>query len=145
MEVSLNPNRRRRNMAVILEAAAQNAACNAIVDLVDAGSGAGTLVFYLANGSTEVATCTFSDPAFGNAAAGVATASAITPDSDATGNAAAATIAKFLDSDATVVLSCAVSTIAAGTGDIQLSNNVITAGETVDVTALTVTVPASPA
>ena len=130
-------------MAVTLTTAARNAACNAIVDLVDAGAGAGTLVLYLANGSTEVATLTFSDPAFGNAATGVATASAITSDTNATGNASAATIAKFLDSDATEVLSCSVSTIAEGTGDIQLTNNVISNGETVAITALTVTVPAS--
>lgn len=127
-------------MAVTLTTAARNAACNAIVDLVDAGAGAGTLVLYLANGSTEVATLTFSDPAFGNASTGVATASAITSDTSATGNVSAATVAKFLDSDATEVLSCSVGI---GTGDIQLSNNVIAAGETVAITALTVTVPAS--
>ena len=126
-------------MAVTLTTAARNAACNAIVDLVDAGAGAGTLVFYLANASTEVATLTFSDPAFGNAATGVATASAITSDTSATGNASAATIAKFLDSDATEVLRCTVGTSGA---DINLSNNVIATGETVAITALTVTVPA---
>ena len=126
-------------MAVTLETSARNAACNAIVDLVDAGAGAGTLILYLANGSTEVATLTFSDPAFGNAATGVATASAITSDTSATGNAAAATIAKFVDSNAAVVLSCSVGI---GSGDIQLSNNVIATGETVAITALTVTVPA---
>ena len=126
-------------MAVTLTTAARNAACNAIVDLVDAGAGAGTLVFYLANASTEVATLTFSDPAFGNAATGVATASAITSDTSATGNASAATVAKFLDSDATEVLRCTVGTSGA---DINLSNNVIATGETVAITALTVTVPA---
>jgi hypothetical protein len=124
-------------MAVTLTTAARNAACNAIVDLVDAGSGAGTLVFYAANGSTEVATLTFSDPAFGNSATGVATASAITSDTSATGGTT--TIAKFLDSDATEVLRCTVGTSGA---DINLSNNVIAASETVAVTALTVTVPA---
>jgi len=125
-------------MAVTLENATKSAACNAIVDLIDAGAGAGTLVMYLANGSTEVATLTFSDPAFGNASNGVATASAITSDTSATGNAAAATIAKFVDSNATVVLSCSIGI---GSGDIQLSNNVIASGETVAITALTVTVP----
>jgi hypothetical protein len=115
-------------------------ACNAIVDLIDAGSGAGTLVFYAADTTTEVATLTFSDSAFGNAATGVATASEITPDTSATGGTT--TVAKFLDSDATEVLRCTVSTIATGTGDIQPTNNVIAASETVEITALTVTVPA---
>ena len=124
-------------MAVTLTTAARNAACNAIVDLVDAGSGAGTLVFYAADTTTEVATLTFSDPAFGNASTGVATASAITSDTSATGGTT--TVAKLLDSDATEVLRCSVGTSGA---DINLSNNVIAASETVAITALTVTVPA---
>ena len=124
-------------MAVTLTTAARNAACNAIVDLVDAGAGAGTLVFYAADTTTEVATLTFSDPAFGNAATGVATASAITSDTSATGGTT--TVAKFLDSDATEVLRCTVGTSGA---DINLSNNVVAASETVAITALTVTVPA---
>ena len=63
-------------MAITLSTAARNAAANAVVDLVDAGSGAGKLVIMTA-GDVEVATLTFSDPAFGNAASGTATASAI--------------------------------------------------------------------
>jgi hypothetical protein len=126
-------------MAVTLTTAARNAACNAIVDLVDAGAGDSTLVFYLANASTEVATLTFDTTAFGAASTGVATAAAITSDTSATGNASAATIAKFLDGDGTEVLRCSVGTSGA---DINLSNNVIAVGETVAITALTVTVPA---
>ena len=126
-------------MAVTLTTAARNAACNAIVDLVDAGAGDSTLVLYLANASTEVATLTFATTAFGNAATGVATAAAIASDTSATGNAAAATIDKFLDGDGTEVLRCSVGTSGA---DINLSNTVIATGETVAITALTVTVPA---
>ena len=125
-------------MAVTLPTATRNAACNAIVDLVDAGSGAGTLVFYAADTTTEVATLTFdATAAFGNASTGVATAAAITSDTSATGGTT--TVAKFLDSDATEVLRCTVGTSGA---DINLSNNVIAASETVAITALTVTVPA---
>ena len=124
-------------MAVTLETSARNAACNAIVDLIDAGAGAGTLEFQT-SGGTEVATLTFSDPAFGNSATGVATASAITSDTNATGGTT--TKAVFKDSDGTAVLTCSVGV---GSGDIQLTNNVIAATETVAVTALTVTVPAS--
>jgi hypothetical protein len=96
-------------MAVTLTTAARNAACNAIVDLVDAGAGDSTLVLYLANASTEVATLTFAATAFGNAATGVATAAAIASDTSATGNAAAAEVAIFKTGTAgTEVLRCSV-------------------------------------
>ena len=121
-----------------LTTAARNAACNAIVDLVDAGAGDSTLVFYAADTTTEVATLTFAATAFGAANTGVATADTIASDTSATGGTT--TIAKFLDGDGTEVLQCAVGTSGS---DINLSNNVIAAGETVAITALTVTVPAS--
>jgi len=120
-----------------LEVAARNAACNAIVDLIDAGAGAGTLVFET-SGDVEVATLTFSDPAFGNAATGTATASAITSDTSATGGTVAQ--ASFYDSDSNKVLECTVSTSGA---DINLSSLSVGAGDTVSVSSLTVTVPAS--
>lgn len=130
-------------MAVTLETAARNAACDAIVDLVDAGVSAGTLEFKSSGGTStqgngEVATLTFSDPAFGAAASGVATASAITSDTNATGGVT--TQAYFYDSAGNPVLSCAVGTSGS---DINLSSTTIAATETVAVSTLTVTVPAS--
>lgn len=130
-------------MAVTLQTSARNAACDAIVDLVDAGAGAGTLEFKTSGGTStqgngEVATLTFSDPAFGSASTGVATASAITSDTNATGGTT--TQAYFYDSNGNPVLACSVGTSGS---DINLSNNVVVAGETVAITSLTVTVPAS--
>jgi len=124
-------------MAVTLTTAARNAACNAVVDLIDAGAGAGTLIFQT-SGDVEVATCTFSDPAFGAAATGVATASAITDDSSATGGTT--TKARFKDSDANEVLACSVGTSGS---DINMTSVIIAATEVVSVTSLTVTQPAS--
>lgn len=120
-----------------ISTSARNAACNAVVDLIDAGSGAGLLVFRT-SGDTEVATLTFSDPAFGNAATGVATASAITSDTSATGGTT--TKATMEDSDATEVIEATVSTSGA---DINLSSTAIGASDTVSVSSLTVTMPAS--
>lgn len=126
-------------MAITLETIARNAGCNAIVDLLDAGSGAGTLRFYVSGGGTLLATLTFSDPAFGNAATGVATASAITADSsaDATGTAA---LFRFYDSDSNLILSGTVGTSGA---DINFNTVSWTAGDNISVTSLTVTQPAS--
>lgn len=126
-------------MAVILETSARNAACNGIVDLVDAGAGAGALKFET-SADVEVATLTFSDPAFGAAATGVATASAISSDTNATGGTVAQ--ASFYDSDTNKVLECSV-TAPAGGGDIELSSLSVGAGDTVSCSSLTVTVPAS--
>lgn len=126
-------------MGVTLETIARNGACNGVVDLVDAGAGAGTLVFET-SGDVEVATLTFSDPAFGAAATGVATASAITDDTSATGGTVAQ--ASFYDSDANKVLECSV-TATGGGGDIELSSLSVGVGDTVSVSALTVTMPAS--
>lgn len=120
----------------VLATAGRNAACNAIVDLLDAGSGAGALVFRT-SGSAEVATLPFSDPAFGNAATGVATASAITPDSNATGGTTDR--ATLEDSDTNTVITASVGTSGE---DINLSSVVIGSGDTVSMTSLTVTVPA---
>lgn len=75
---------------------ARSAAADAVVDLIDGGAGAGYIQVRTgaaptnttdANSGTLLATLTFSDPAFGAASSGVATANAITSDSsvDATG------------------------------------------------------------
>lgn len=120
-----------------LATAGRNAACNAVVDLIDAGSGAGSLVFRT-SGDVEVATLTFSDPAFGNASTGVATASAITSDTSATGGTT--TKATLQDSDSNIVITATVGTSGS---DINLSSTVIGATDTVAVSSLTVTMPAS--
>jgi hypothetical protein len=125
-------------MAVVHTTNTRNAMADAVVDRVDAGAGAGTLEFQT-SGDVEVATCTFSDPAFGNAANGVATASAITADSSATGG----TIAKvrIKDSTGTEVWSGSV-TATGGGGDIELGSVSVSAGQEVAVSSLTYTAPA---
>jgi hypothetical protein len=120
-----------------LSTSARNAACDAVVDLIDAGAGAGALIFRT-SGDAEVATLTFSDPAFGNASSGVATANSITSDTSATGGTT--TKATLEDSDANVVLTATVSTSGA---DINLSSTSIGSGDTVSISSLTVTMPAS--
>ena len=130
-------------MAITLTTAARNAACDAIVDLVDAGAGAGTLEIKSAAstvaGTNEVATLTFADPAFGAAATGVASlASAMTDDTSATGGTA--TDYTVFDSNNNAVWQGAVSTSGS---DLNLSSTTIGAGDTVSVSTFTLTVPAS--
>lgn len=120
-------------MAVTHTTATRNALADLIDDRVNAGAGPGTLVFQTA-GDVEVATLTFSDPAFGAAASGVITAGAITTDLSATGGTI--TKARFFDSNLVEVLACSV-TATGGGGDIELNSVVVSAGQSVSVTSLT--------
>lgn len=121
-------------MAVTLETTARNAACDAVVDLLDGG----TIEFQTA-GSVEVATLTLGTPAFGAAAAGVAAANAITSDTNATGGTI--TKAVFKTSGAATLFTVSV-TATGGGGDIELSSVVIGAGDTISMSAYSHTQPA---
>lgn len=134
-------------MTTSLTNAAAIAACDAIVDLVDAGAGAGKLKIYSGAVPTDadtalgaqvlLATLTFSDPAFGAAAdtggEATATASAITADAsaDATGTAS---FFRVTDSDDVVLWQGSVGT--AGE-NLNLNSVAIQAGAEVAVTAFT--------
>ena len=120
-------------MAVVHTTATRNALADLIDDRVNAGAGPGTLGFQT-SGDVEVATLTFSDPAFGAASGGVITAGAITSDTNATGGTIAK--ARFKDSTGTEVLSCSV-TATGGGGDIELNSVVVSAGQEVAVSSLT--------
>lgn len=129
-------------MAITLATAARNGACDAIVDLVDAGSGAGTIEIKSSAsttaGTSEVATLTFGDPAFGAASTGTATANAISDDTDATGGTASDYT--VFDSDSAAVWQGLVGTSGA---DLNLSSTTIGAGDTISISSFTLTVPAS--
>lgn len=120
-------------MAVTHPTSVRNTVANTVVDLIDAGAGAGTLE-YQTSGDVEVATCTFSATAFGNAASDIATAAAITPDSSATGGTIAKARAK--DSNTNEVFACSVTAIGGG-GDIEITDVSVNAADSVDTTSLT--------
>ena len=134
-----------------ISTAARNGACDAIVDLIDAGAGAGTLKFFVGAPPTNVAdadpatllgTLTFSDPAFGAAATGVATASAITSDTLAD-NSGDAGCFRVKDSDANTIMQGTAGE-AADTTDATFNEKTIVAGGTIACTSFTVTVPIGP-
>lgn len=130
-------------MGVLLETASRNAACNAIVDQLD-GTAAGVLEFKTAAGTStkgngQVCEMTLNNPAFGAAATGVATLDVTPSIQDTNADGGTTTKAYFYDSGNNPYFAGDVGTTGAS---INLSNNVISAGETVTITSLTFTVPA---
>jgi len=132
---------------VRLQNASQQAAMDAVVDLIDAGSGAGTIQIRSgtqpadpndAATGTLLATLTYADPAFGaTTTGGVSTASSISDDSSAD-DTGTASWARNLDSDSNPVFDCDVGTTGA---TINLNSVAITAGGTVSITSFTMTHP----
>lgn len=134
-----------------ISSAAQQAACNAIVDLLDAGAGVATLEIRTgappatpatADSGTLLATLSFSDPAFGAAnSSGVATANSITSDTDADASGDAGHF-RVKDSDSNVIFQGTAGE-AADSADMTFDEKSIVAGGTVACSSMTVTVPAS--
>lgn len=121
---------------MILETGLRNAIGNTIDDQVNAGAAA-TLVFET-SGDVAVATITLQDPAFGAAAGGVITLAGVPlSDNSAVGGT---TVQASVFADAAKQFELTVGT--SGT-EIIISSTTIGATDQVDLTALTITVPAS--
>ena len=129
---------------------AAKAACDAVVDLLDGGSGAGYIEIRTGSPPSNVddaatgtllATLPLSDPAFGSAAdanpGGIATASAITSDSSADATGTAGWFRGF-DSNGVAVIQ---GTVGTSDADLILASTSITTGNTVSITSWTVTMP----
>lgn len=125
-------------MAVTHPTAVRNGIADFVVDQLDEGTPPGKLEFQT-SGGTSVATLTFSNPAFGAASSGTATANAITSDTNADGGTIAK--AEMRNAALTAKVLCSV-TATGGGGDITLSSVVISAGQTVSMTSLTYSAPA---
>jgi len=120
-----------------LETTLRNALADAIDTAVNSGTGTATFKFET-TASAAVATINLQDPAFGAAATGTITLQGVTlSDTSAAGGTVAQ--ASIYNKSGTKQLQLTVAT----TGqDVDLSDLVINAGEQVDLTALTITVPA---
>lgn len=125
----------------------RSAMINAVTAAIDGGAGAGTIEFRTgtaptnttdADSGTLLATCTFSDPSFGAASSGVATANAITGDSsvDASGTPLHF---RIKDSNGVVIAQGSVGTSGA---DINFNTVTWILGGTVAISSLTLTQPA---
>lgn len=126
-------------MAVTHPTAIRNGIANHVVDQLDQGSANPTPRLILqTSGAAAVATLNMDGTAaFGDAAAGVATANAIADDTNT--NAGTATQCILTDKDNTTIIQGSVGTSGE---DINLSSNVFASGDTARITSLTYTAPA---
>ncbi len=137
-------------MAVRASVALRNAALNGdgIAALIDGNSGNGTVEFFVgavhasfgtSPSGTKIATVTLANPSFQAAGSGSMTANAIQSDvsADASGN-----IGCFVlkDSSGTIQLDGA-ATITAGSGDVKFASITATAGDTIAMTSLVLSMP----
>lgn len=124
-------------MATTHPTAVRTGIADFVVDQLDEGTPPGKISMQT-GASVVVATLTFPNPAFGAAAAGVATAGTIVSDTNAVGGTIAK--AELRNAALTPKILCSV-TATGGGGDIQLSSVVVSAGQTVSLSALTYTAP----
>ncbi len=105
---------------------------------VDGGSTDGELVLQ-DTGSTALVVLTFASTAFGAASSGVCTANTITDGTVTVAGTATQGIARSSTQNNTAFSFSVTST--GGGGDIELSSNVLSTGQTVSMTSLTYTAP----
>ncbi len=129
----------------------RNAACDGIVDAIDGGTPPGRLEHRTGAQETNVSdastgtllgTNLFSNPAFGAASTGVATASAITNDSSADASGTAGHFRIYTGAGGDTAALCQGNTSTSG-ADLNFDNNVIVAGGVIAISSFTVTVPIS--
>jgi hypothetical protein len=126
-------------MALVMETATRNALANAIDDAVNAGTAqtGGKLVIET-SADAEVSLHRFANPAFGPAAAGVISANSLPIDDTSAAGGTAAQYSIY-DRDDTKLLEGVVAV----TGqDLDLSSLSVGVGDTVSLTAFTITQPA---
>lgn len=130
---------------------ARNAACDGIVDTIDGGTPPGRMEHRTgaqetnvsdASSGTLLGTNLFSNPAFGAASTGVATANSVTSDTsaDASGTAAHFRIYTGAGGDTAALMQGNSGTAST---DLVFDNNVIVSGGVIAISSGTVTVPIS--
>jgi len=123
-------------MTITISTAAHNAATNAVTALIGASGylryrTAGTL----ASPGAIVATLGLSADAFADSVAGVATANAITSDTNANGNVAAVTTATVEKSDGTIIIHCSAGNTVTTTITGSSGETTITVGSATGLSA----------
>jgi hypothetical protein len=127
-------------MALTHVTAIRTILADTVVDAIDVGSADPNGDMQIATGSSFaliLALLQFSNPAFGSAVSGLATANAIAPDTNAPATGTA-TYFRVRDCDNAEIFRGTV-TITGGGGDMQLSSTNIVAGDTVTINSMTYT------
>lgn len=125
-------------MALVLETALTDILADALADEMDVGAGTSNMKLQT-SGDVEVATINFPNPAFGNSSSGVVTLLGVPlEDASATGGV----VAQFslFDRNGDKQLE---GVVAVSGADLDLSSLTVGATDTVELTAFTITVPAS--
>jgi hypothetical protein len=134
-----------------ISTAARNAGADAIVDRLDLNTPPAVIKIRTGSPPTNVSdastgtllgTCTFSNPAFGSASSGVATASSITSDTnaDASGDAGHFRVYQGAGSDTQAEWQGTAGN-SGDTPDMTFDNKSIVAGGTIAISSFTLTVP----
>lgn len=131
----------------------RNAMCDAAVDRIDGGTGAGTIAIRTgteptnvsdASSGTLLGTLTFSGTAFGAASSGVATAASITSDTDADASGDAGYFRCYQGAAADTAAEWQGKAGESGDSpEMTFDNKSIVAGGTIAISSFTFTVPAS--
>lgn len=129
----------------------RNAACDGIVDTLDGGTPPARMEHRTgsqptnvgdASSGTLLGTNLFSNPAFGAASTGVATASAISNDTSADASGTAGYFRWYTGAGGDTAALAQGNTSTSG-ADLNFDNNVIVAGGVIAISAFTLTVPIS--
>lgn len=137
-----------------LSTAARNAAVDGIVDLIDAGTGAGTIAVRTGSPPTNVGdastgtllgTLTWAATAFGAASSGTATAASITSDTSADASGDAGYFRAYAGAAGdTAALFQGSAGESADSPDLVFDNKSIVAGGTIAISSFSITQPIGP-
>lgn len=123
-----------------ISATLRSTLADAIDAAVNNGTGTSTARVQNTAQTATYATLNLSDPAFGNAATGVITLQGTPTDTSA--SAGTGTRLGWYDGAATPALVMTMSLNDTGSPDLDIPNNTFAGGEQIQITSLTVTVPA---
>lgn len=122
-----------------IQTALRDTLCDAFVDAIDDGGGNGLLEIWTTGFGTQLAELTFAATAFGASSSGTATAGTITGETSAMDTGTADVFRVTTSTPATLF----EGTVGTAAEDIVFNTDAFVAGDAVDVTAMTITMPAS--